>query len=60
MAKAAFREILKKRIRKKIAIGTKRNRLRNLSKIPDIWMKPNMLFELGSAGVNTTNPRAIK
>ena len=53
-------DFLGKIFHKKIAIGTKRNRLRNLSKSPDIWMKPNKPFELGSTGVNTIQPRDIR
>ncbi len=53
-------DLLGKIINEKIAIGTKRNRLRNIPNTPDMCMKPNMPFELGSAGVNTTQARVSK
>ena len=60
MVKMFLEDFLAKFFDKKMAIGTKRNRLRNLSNAPDIWMKPNMPFELGFAGVNTPKARVTK
>ena len=60
MVKMILEDFLAKFFDKKMAIGTKRNRLRNLSKVPDMWMKPNKPFELGSTGVNTTKLKAIR
>jgi hypothetical protein len=60
MAKMILEDFLGKFFDKKMAPGAKRNRLRNLSTTPDIWMNPNRPFEFGFAGVNTTKPRATR
>lgn len=44
----------------KIAKGTKRNRFKNLSVSPLIWMNPNIPSEFGSTGVKTIAPKEIK
>jgi len=54
------KESCAKEILVKIAKGTKRNRFKNLSVSPIIWMKPNTPFEFGSTGVKTIAPKEIK
>jgi hypothetical protein len=49
-----------KEIRVKTASGTKRNRFKNLSVTPLIWMNPNNPSEFGSTGVKTIAPKEIK
>lgn len=44
----------------KIANGTKRNRFKNLSVRPEIWMNPKILSELGSTGVKTIAHKQIR
>jgi hypothetical protein len=49
-----------KEIRVKTANGIKRNRFKNLSVTPFIWMNPNNPSEFGSTGVKTIAPKEIK
>jgi len=49
-----------KEIPVKTANGTKRNRFKNLSVTPFIWMNPNNPSEFGSTGVKTIAPKEIK
>ena len=49
-----------KEILVKTANGTKRNRFKNLSATPLIWMNPNNPSEFGSTGVKTIAPKEIK
>jgi len=44
----------------KTASGTKRNRFRNLSVTPLIWMNPNNPSEFGSTGVKTIAHKQIR
>ena len=54
------KEICGKKILMKIAKGTKRNRFKNLSVNPLIWMNPNNPSEFGSTGVKTSAPKEIR
>jgi hypothetical protein len=56
----ARKESCGKEILVKTANGTKRNRFKNLSATPLIWMKPNNPSEFGSTGVKTIAPKEIK
>jgi hypothetical protein len=49
-----------KEILVKTANGIKRNRFKNLSVTPFIWMNPNNPSEFGSTGVKTIAPKEIK
>jgi hypothetical protein len=49
-----------KEIRVKTTNGIKRNRFKNLSVTPLIWMNPNNPSEFGSTGVKTIAPKEIK
>ena len=54
------KEICGKKILMKIAKGNKRNRFKNLSVNPLIWMNPNNPSEFGSTGVKTIAPKEIR
>jgi hypothetical protein len=54
------KESFAKEILMKIAKGAKRNRFKNLSVSPLIWMKPNIPSEFGSTGEKTIAPKEIK
>lgn len=56
----ARKESCGKEILAKTANGIKRNRFKNLSATPLIWMNPNNPSEFGSTGVKTIAPKEIK
>jgi hypothetical protein len=54
------KESCRREILVRIAKGIRRNRFKNLSVSPVIWMKPNNPFESGSTGVKTIAHKKIR